>query len=83
MKDRFLPARGRASEGCIGEGTLEKGWVVGVQGTWGRPTGRRADLGGDLRARARFNCVDSCLLKWETKDDIFWNGIPLPFTNMC
>lgn len=52
------------------EGTLENRWVVGVQDTWGRRTGRRADLGGDLRARARFHRVDSRLLKWETNNDI-------------
>lgn len=46
---------------------MEDGWFVGVQGTWGSPTGRRADVGGGLRARARFDRLDILLLKWETK----------------
>lgn len=41
---------------------MEDGWFVGVQGTWGSPT----DVGGGLRARARFDRLDILLLKWET-----------------
>lgn len=41
-------------------------WVCRAHG--GRPIGRKADPGGNLRARASFNHREILLLKWETKD---------------
>lgn len=65
MKDRLFPAKNGESEGFTGEGSLDSGWDAGMQG---RPTGSRTDLGGNLRARAKFAHFDLPLLKWETKD---------------
>lgn len=49
-------------------------WRLG--GVQGRPAGRRADLGGNLRARAKFAHFDFLLLKWETEDSL-WNPASL------
>ena len=38
-----------------------------MQGCRGRPTGRVADPGGNLRARAKFAHFAILLLKWEAK----------------
>lgn len=63
----------------MGEGTSENGWDVGVQGAWGRPTGRRAYLGGNLRVRARFNHWNILLLQWETEGYMLFVWDPTSF----
>lgn len=55
-KDGLLPPYNRESEDFTGEGNLDSWWDTGMQGS-------RADLGGNLRARAKFAHFDLPLLK--------------------